>query len=713
MANRTVSVGLDLEVPRFVAGAKEAEKATHSLNDELSDVGDHGKDFAEAQADADKLTVAMKETSHEVDKTGTQMKETGADARFLADELAKAKRQALELAAAFTATGDLADLSAYKKQTRYVFDLEKLLKAVTPNAGSAATAAVPVAQNAVSMGEKLGRQLGLSAGQSFGDAFSGVLSEPAVWALAIPVLVDAGAMLGGVMLTGIGLAGIGAGIAGQIHDPRVGQAASMLGTEVSAGFKTATADFGQPLTDVLIEARHEWEKISWGVLTMFRGLAPEVRTLGGGLLGFVDNLAQPIEEAVTASRPLLDTFANWLPRAGEEFGGLLNTMSENAGTLNDGLKLVLGTVSGIVDLLNYATQYGSFLLKAQEWVTGPVDALIHFADAGGKASDVADHTADSVGALGAAAAQVVPSLNDVSKALTANTTTADQYAEALTDQLFSALTASDHASLGLAEAQSHLGEELKKNHTNIDITTQKGQDLRTSVLSVVEANIRIYDTMIKAGASADDAASAYDNNTAALEKQLQKAHVSKKNIDELIGSYRGVPDKVKTDIETNGLASALNNLGNLLAKINGLDGRDFGFTVTERHVVVEDRRVTHGSNTAYALGGQLPHAAAGAFFGPTDPGIVIAEPQTHGEWMIPQAGISQQRAYDLGSAAMAPHGLAVGRPAMVGVGGGGPSTLQLAATFVLPSGEVAHKQLITYALNTGRKPAELWPAVSR
>jgi ribosome-associated translation inhibitor RaiA len=709
MGNRTVSVDLQLKAVNFVAGAKEAEKATHSLNDELSDVGDHGKDFAEAQAEADKLTVAMKETSHEVDKTGDQMRETAIDARFLAAELARARDKALELAAVFSDTGSRADLSAYKKQTRYVSDLERLLKAVTPDAGGAGQAA----QSAVESGSKIGRQLGLSAGQSFGKAFSGALSEPAVWALAIPALVDAGAIAGGALLTGISLAGIGAGIAGQIHDPRVEQAASMLGTEASAGFKTATADFAQPMADVLIAARHEWDKLQWGLLTTFRDLAPEVRVLGGGLIGFLDKLIPGLEHAAWAAKPLVTTFSDWLPHAGEEFAGLLDTMADNAGTLDDGLKLVLGTISAIITALNYATKAGSFLFQAQQWVTGPVDALIHFADAGSKASGVADHTADSVGALGAAAAQIVPSLDDVSKALTANTTTADQYAEALTQQLFSALTASDHASLGLAEAQSHLGEELKKNHKTIDITTQKGQELRESVLSVVEANIRIYDTMIKAGASADDAASAYDNNTAALEKQLQKAHVSKKNIDELIGSYRGVPDKVKTDIETNGLVSAINNLGNLLAKINGLDGRDFGFTVTERHVVVEDRRVTHGSNTAYALGGQLPHAAAGAFFGPTDPGVIIAEPQTHGEWMIPQAGISQQRAYDLGSAAMAPHGLAVGRPAMVGVGGGGPGTLQLAATFVLPSGEVVHKQLITYATNTGRQPAQLFPAVSR
>jgi hypothetical protein len=55
----------------------------------------------------------------------------------------------------------------------------------------------------------------------------------------------------------------------------------------------------------------------------------------------------------------------------------------------------------------------------------------------------------------------------------------------------------------------------------------------------------------------------------------------------------------------------------------------------------------------------------------------------------------------------------VGGGGGAGGGPGGPSSLQLAATFVLPSGEVVHKQLITYSLNTGRTPAQLFPDSSR
>jgi ABC-type transporter Mla subunit MlaD len=126
MGTRTVSVDLQLKAAGFVAGAKESEKSVHSLNDELDDVAKHGRDFDAAVADTDKLTVAVKESSHEVDGLGTQMKETGVDARFLAGELSKARDRALELAAAFTLTGDKADLAAYKKETRYVSDLERL-----------------------------------------------------------------------------------------------------------------------------------------------------------------------------------------------------------------------------------------------------------------------------------------------------------------------------------------------------------------------------------------------------------------------------------------------------------------------------------------------------------------------------------------------------------------------------------------------------------
>jgi hypothetical protein len=712
MGTRSVSVELQAKVAGYVAGMKTAADETDKLNRELADVGNHQREFEKIEAQAVSLTAAIDETesaTHDlvkvVDHAGTQLKETAVDARFLRGELVKTRDEVLALAAAFAATGDKADLTKYKRQTRYLSDLERLAGKLDTGAGDA----VKVAENVgTSLGQKIGKQAGLSASQSFGDVFEGALANPYVLVGLLPAAVEVGAAVGGAMLTGIGLAGLGAGVAGQLNDPAVQAAGSEVGKHVAAGFATATSAFQAPLLDVLASARGEWDALAGGLHSTFDALAPELRTLGGGLVGFADKLVPGLEKAAVAAEPLVTTFSDWLPRAGDEFAGLLGTMADNADTLDDGLKLVLGTVSTIVDLLNYGAKAGSWLFKAAEWTTGSLDALEHFGEGSDGAAQSFDRFGQAVQASG-------PDFDTLAAQLNQTTNDANSLAMTMADDLFSSLLASDRATLGLAESQTRLSESLKTNGKSFDIHTKAGQQNTEALLNSVEANQRIYDTMIKAGFGADQAAAAYDANTTSLEKQLQKAHVAQSTIDQLIGTYAAVPDTVNTDIRATGLISAIDNLGALIAAANHIDGKQFGFTVTEKINVQGHPYTNNGADTfyhGYAMGGQLPHAAMGAYFPPTDPGIIIAEPQTHGEWMIPQAGISPQRAYALGSSAMAPYGLAVGRPAMQ-MGGGGPQTLQLAATFVLPSGEVTHRQLITYALNTGRQPAQLFPAVSR
>jgi len=65
----------------------------------LEDIGQHDKDFAEAEKSALGLAGALKEPTaaagelgDKIDGAGTQMKETAVDARFLADELKKARK---------------------------------------------------------------------------------------------------------------------------------------------------------------------------------------------------------------------------------------------------------------------------------------------------------------------------------------------------------------------------------------------------------------------------------------------------------------------------------------------------------------------------------------------------------------------------------------------------------------------------------------------
>jgi hypothetical protein len=116
--------------------------------------------------------------------------------------------------------------------------------------------------------------------------------------------------------------------------------------------------------------------------------------------------------------------------------------------------------------------------------------------------------------------------------------------------------------------------------------------------------------MIRSGYSADEAADAYNRNTAALEEQLHKAHYTQTEIDQLIGKYKGVPTQVDTAIHANGLESAIDRLGYLLAKLYGLDGSNFGFFI-HGYTEIDPISSHHDSVPGRASGG--PVAAGGTY----------------------------------------------------------------------------------------------------
>jgi hypothetical protein len=629
-----------------VFGGRFSEQAKKALGDAL-------KDLPEIKLDADSSTADVKIANVRAELARLSDERIGVtiDDKQFAAEIIKIKAELAAIGAGSESIRIKFDTDAAAK------DLERLVPTVAKEAEKAA----------VVVGNRFGRQIGLSAGQSIGDVFKGGILQPEILVGAAPAIIEAGAAAGGLLLTGIGLAGIGAGIAGQIHDPRVMDAAAQLGADVAAGFKRDTSAFAQPLADVLFQARDEWDQLDAGVHRTFTELAPEVHAFGAGLVGAADKLIPALERGAVAAKPLVDDFSNWLPQGAGEVADLIDTMAENADTLDDGLKLALGTISGIVKALDLATSAGSFLFKAGEWVTGPLDAVIALGNANDKTAEATDHTADSIGAMAAAAAQAVPTLDDLEKQLRQTELTADTLAGQMTDKVVNAFLDSDGATLHLAEAQSRLGDALKENGRQIDTATGKmslhtagGQANREAILGVVRANLQFYDTMINAGYSADEAARSYDNNTAALDAQLRKAHLTSGQIDDLIGQYRQVPDKVNTTIAINGLTDAINDLDDLLRQLNGLPARKtVVIDIREDHVAVS----RSGPNQARRYGGPLPErrAATGMGIPESDPGTVLAaEPGTRVEWLIPEAGISQARAADLLTSAATPHGLSVG-----------------------------------------------------
>jgi hypothetical protein len=629
MATRTVTVELEAKVIGFQSGMREAKASTSDLNDELDDLGKHDREFDALEKRTAGVTVSTKEAAKATDGLGEQLKQTGADARFLSAELAKTRREVEELAAAFALTGDPDTLAKYKKQKSYLSQLTRLAKDVAGGDGSASASGPEAA------GADIGKKVGTSAVKSFTAVFGEGLASPATWIVAGAALAPVGVALGGAILTGIGLAGIAAGVAGQIDNPLVQEAGSRLGQKVGSGFTEATEVFAKPVAELLDGLGKEWDRLALGLKTTFGYLADEIPTLGEGVNGFLDAFIPGMERAAVAAMPLVDTFAHWLPQFGAELAFLFDEMASHADEANDGLKLLLGTISAIIAVADAGIVVFSALFDALKWTTPAIGALIAVGDAGGEASKHLDVAANSTAAAAARAKEAAPSYAELSKRLKDTAVTADTLAGEMVDKVINTFLAADEATLGLAESQTRLADTLKENGRAFDIHSAKGQANREAILSVVRANLQMYDTMISAGYSAEQAAKSYDDNTAALEAQLRKAKFTNKQINDLIGSYRNVPGKVDTAIAVNGLTDAINDLNDLLRLINHLPPRK-QVVIETVHVDRFNRIAQRWGGVHYAADGLVSFGGAGIYSG--GPVYGIAEPETGGEAFVPRFG---------------------------------------------------------------------------
>jgi hypothetical protein len=276
-----------------------------------------------------------------------------------------------------------------------------------------------------------------------------------------------------------------------------------------------------------------------------------IRSFGTYLGQFFETLAN--------NGPLItDTFRAVLAAA-DEVLVVLNGLIDAAAGIDHAWTAAGNTVDGAIQ--GWARAFGAGSTATQKMVTG----MQFFV---GTAAAVSTALTDSQ--LKALAASV--DYAKLAQQLSATAQTADTLAGALTDKVLNSLMSNDLAALHFKESLHRVSDAFKQNGRDISIYTVKGEANRESVLASVQANIDQYNAMIASGDSAVAAAGKYDTNTAALEAQLRKAHLTKDQIAALIGQYEKVPSKVNTIIAMQGLTDAINHLNETIRLVNHLDG---------------------------------------------------------------------------------------------------------------------------------------------
>jgi hypothetical protein len=530
------------------------------------------KNSKDLSALADEFDKAAKQT----DDFGKKMNKTGTFSQFLDKELANTKLKAKELGEEFEKTGNKDVFASLKGAQSNIKSLERIKKDLGSALDDGAKEGEKAIKTAIEDGGKSGFD---SLSKLLPSALQGALSTPVVGP-ALTAGIIAGviaaapfitAAIGGAVIAGGGLGLIGAGIAGQMHTPQVQAALDELEKRASSTFKTATSSFAPVLVSGARQFESEIDRIGPKLTAVFTRLAPVADKIFGGVAGFVDELMPGIDALSHAAGPVLGQLSRDLPQVGGALSHMLEDISADAPGAALALHDLFTLVEGGIEVTGKLVHWGE---TAYKWIR-----LIS-ATASGKGTDVAlsignagaaaDDTAGSFDTLGDSTISVSTDIGALTSKMNETTQTADTLAAAMADKLFNSLMSADQATLGVAESQTRLTTALDQNGLSLKLNSEKGQANREAILSVVQANIKAYDTAIQSGTGATTAAAAYDKNTAALNAQLLHAGYAQSAINGLIGKYKEVPDDVNTDIAMHGLTDALNDLDDLLRKINGI-----------------------------------------------------------------------------------------------------------------------------------------------
>jgi hypothetical protein len=558
----------------------KTEAATKSAAKNLDDVGDAADGASKSTEKFGKSNVIA---GQETEKLGKKADENAGRISKLKGEIKLTERELQSLARSFADTDDAAErIDLSKGVRRLENDLRRLnknkslLESILPD---------PDPEVSRSWSKKIlgGIASGLSSG---GDAVGklagnhvGITIGAAAGVAAAPVLVGT---LATALSAAAGGIGIGAGIALAVsRDPEIqmaGKAAGKRFTEaIGAGAQAAFSGPVKQSIDVLSGAGDEiaarWTKT-------FAALGPSVVPLARDLSASFTRISDSLAGVAEDSAPALQGLGTSIRLVSDGVGDFLDTVSDGSPEAAANLVLVAGATADVVrqtgNFLNVINQAG-----ANPWLTGPLLPLLrkHYEDAGAAGGVFVTRTKEATEAMTDAANAAFVEGN-------ALTNLADDM-RAQTDPVFGLLDAEDR----LTEAQAAATKAAKEHGKG---SKEADAALRELAKAAVEVE----------GKAGELALTSDGQLTPALRATLSAAGLTKTQINELAGQFRGAKRdgdnfsktyKAKIEANTATAEARIKHVRDLLDKV-----RSKQISVS---VLVADSQLNKANNTLDRFGG--------------------------------------------------------------------------------------------------------------
>lgn len=536
-----------------------------------------GNGLRDAANDMERLADSADGTSHSVRDFNSEMETSRRRVHDLSTEWARTPTPKI--------TQDLKDA---RKELR---EFERVAKAITPAAAGGILG---------SLGE-------------LGENLRGAM-VPALAAAAVAAAPAISAAIGAAVLGSVGIGGVVGGFIAAAHDPRVPAAFKPLGHEIAESIFADGRVFVGPALMAADQIGEAWRaRIGPHVAAIFSDLAPHAPALTSGLLGFVDKLGVGLENAARAAGPFLDQLGEDLPKLGESMGSFFSSVAKAGPEISAFFHDLNGGLGSTIELLGKGVQFGA---EFNDLFPGTLVAMGRFAEATGLNAEADDVWIRSLfGVSGAlmnlkdlqernnavsflfqsnmvaavsTAAQLAREVSGTNLTLASNAAAAAA-ASAQNEDLTASMQNAAQAANGLITAFDMLNgaelsqrealrnaeqavdtfqDALKVSKGSLDIHTQAGRTAQEAMDRLGQSAVVAAQSILDNGGTVEEAKKAYDHYIGVLRNTLAQAGLTKKQIDELIGSITKMPTNKTVNVKQSGAQAAKAAIDSVRSALN-------------------------------------------------------------------------------------------------------------------------------------------------
>lgn len=495
--------------------------------------------------DLNTLADEFDRAARQTDDFGDKLNKTNRFSKYLDDQLLLTKQKVRELGVEFERTGDKDVFAKLRGAQGNVKSLERIKTDLTKSFGDT----------------------GAEASNAFSAGFVGGLgrvalaASPALAPMAVMLVAELLAAVGGAITAGAGLGGVFAGAITQIKtNPDVQAAAGDLGHWFSEQWKLDTGAFAEPTRDAIALIKTELRGPMDDLRKDFSVIAPYTRDFANSLGVAAQKFMPGLNRLLQNSGPLIQEAGHDLEILSEAVSRFMIDLSEGEKGEAEALRTL---VRGLADLITFTG--GAINVSAHLWdgyVQGTRSAvdwadkwlgkitLIHPLLRLTGAKERIDEIAGAYNNLGPAVGRILPPISSVTREVDNQKRVVDGLTKSWNDW-FGVSMGVDQALLSLNQSETALTESIKENGRHWELNTKTGQANYGTLLSVIQAAHDYRDAQIASGVSADQANAEYQKTIEAQIGMAQKFGLSAAQANSLrtqVGGLSDALDSLRTDI---------------------------------------------------------------------------------------------------------------------------------------------------------------------